>query len=269
MKTNCIVIGIFLLSLLSIASSVLAENLVIAGTGDSQGILGKLAALFESQNQGDVIEVPDSIGSGGGIKAIQQHKVGLARTARPMKEKERKEGLTEILFARSPIVFVTHPEVSVNNVSTPHFLDIVVGKITNWQELDGPDHKLYFVDREEGDSSRIILNKHLAGFEDLNSVGKTYFTTNETALAISQHSFTFGYLPLSVALEYKLNILNLDGRGAIGENPESENYPLLTPFYLIQSSQSGQLAKRFMDFIFSKEARELMIKNGVFPVPAS
>jgi len=243
-----------------------AENLVIAGTGDSQSVLRKLAVLFEEQNQGITVEVPDSIGSGGGIKAISRHEVGLARTARPLKKKERSEDLTEIMFARSPVVFVASPGSVVNNVSTQQVLDIFSGKIKNWKELGGPDHKLYPVDREQGDSSRKILSKHVPGFKEIQSVGKVFYTTPETAEAIGLHEFTFGFVPLSIALEHNLHILSLDGQVATTENVKSGTYTLLTPFFLILSKQSGPLARRFVDFVFTPDARELMVNNGVYPV---
>ncbi len=266
MRKSCIFALMAIVFIVLSGSPARSENLVIAGTGDSQAVLRKLAALFEEQNKGITVEVPDSIGSGGGIKAISRHEVGLARTARPLKEKERNEDLTEILFARSPVVFVASPGSVVNNVSTQQVLDIFSGKIKNWNELGGPDHKLYPVDREQGDSSRKILSKHVPGFKEIQSVGKVFYTTPETAEAIGLHEFTFGFVPLSVALEHKLHILSLDRQVATTENVKSGTYPLLTPFFLVQSKQSGPLARRFVDFVFSPEARDLMVDNGVYPV---
>jgi len=92
---NGLLTGVFLLVLLLLGSSASAkERLVIAGTGDSQAILQQLAVLFKVDNPGTVVEVPHSVGSGGGVKAIKQHTVDLARTARPLKEKEKSEDLT-------------------------------------------------------------------------------------------------------------------------------------------------------------------------------
>jgi len=267
---NSLLAGVFLLVLLLLGSSASAkERLVIAGTGDSQAILQQLAVLFKMDNPGIVVDVPHSIGSsGGGVKAIKQHTVDLARTARPLKEKEKSVELAEILFARSPVVFVAAPGTTVNNVSTRQVLDIFSGKIKNWKELGGPDHKIYPVDREPGDSSRNILEKYLLGFKEIQGVGKIFYSTPETAEAVYKHPFTFGFVPLSIALEYQLHILSLDGHAATQGNVLSGKYLLLTPFYLIQSKQSGPRAQRFIDFVFTPDARKLMVENGVYPVDA-
>ena len=266
MRKSCIFALLAIAFIVLSGSPARSEHLVIDGTGDSQAVLRKLAALFEEKNQGVTVEVPNSIGSGGGIKAISRHEIELARTARPLKKKERNEDLTEILFARSPVVFVASPGSVVNTVSTQQILDIFSGKIKNWQELGGPDHKIYPVDREQGDSSRKILSKYMPGFKEIQSVGKVFYTTPETAEAIGLHAFTFGFVPLSVALEHKLHILSLNRQVATMKNVKSGTYTLLTPFFLIQSKQSGPLARRFVEFVFSPEARDLMVDNGVYPV---
>lgn len=244
------------------------EKLVIAGTGDSQSILRKLATLFQAQNPGSTIDIPDSIGSGGGIKQLLNNKIELCRTARPLKKKEKDHGLTEILFAKSPVVFVTKPGVEVSNVSTPQVLDIFTGKISNWKALGGPDHKIYLVEREAGDSSRKILEQNLPGFKNIQSVGKIYYTTPETAAAIGQNDYTFGYLPLSVALAHQLHVFSLDNVAAASENEKSGNYPLVTPFYLVRSERLSPLGQRFIEFVFSPDAQEFMLKNGLHPVPS-
>ena len=56
----CILIAICLAG-----TSVLAEQLVIPGTGASEVILQELAAAFNAENPGSEVIVPPSVGSGG------------------------------------------------------------------------------------------------------------------------------------------------------------------------------------------------------------
>jgi len=48
------------------STSVLAEQLMIPGTGASEVILRELAAAFNAENPGSEVIVPPSVGSGGG-----------------------------------------------------------------------------------------------------------------------------------------------------------------------------------------------------------
>ena len=87
MKTvRFIAISVFiiLVSNLSFAE----DKITISGTGDSQNLLRVLAQHFESAHQGTRIDVPDSTGSGGGVKATAMGKCNLGRVARPIKENE-------------------------------------------------------------------------------------------------------------------------------------------------------------------------------------
>ena len=136
---------------------------MIEGTGDSQVILRGIASLFEALHPDVRVFVPDSVGSGGGVKALIAGKADLARTARPLKAKEKKEGITQIPFAWSPIVFAAHPSgAAVKNITMDQALEIFSGELSNWKALGGPDHKLYPVSREAGDSSRNVVDAYLS-----------------------------------------------------------------------------------------------------------
>lgn len=103
---------VFSLLVLWIVSSALpvpaAQTLVIPGSGDSQKLLRALVRAFEVSHPGTAIEIPESIGSSGGIKNVVTDNAELARVARPLNESERQAGLEYRAFAFSPVVFAAH-----------------------------------------------------------------------------------------------------------------------------------------------------------------
>ena len=84
-------------------------RLVIPGTGDSQSVLLLLAQRFEELHPGTTVIIPDSIGSGGGIRAVAEGTAVIARIARTLNEREREYGLTYRVFATSPAVVRVGP----------------------------------------------------------------------------------------------------------------------------------------------------------------
>lgn len=242
------------------------ERLIVAGTGDSQALLRNLAGSFEKLHPGLKIEVPDSVGSGGGIKAVRRGDADLGRTARPLKESERP-GLTEIRIGKSPVVFATHPSLKrLTDLSSEQILAIYAGKISNWKGVRGPDAKIYPICREEGDSSLEAIVKKMPLFKDMYSVCKEIFTTWETAAAIRDHQNTIGYLPLSMALEYGLHPLIIDGQIPDHEHVDKDAYPYVTSFYLVKNDNPSPLALQFIDYVLSPEAGAQMLEQGVVPV---
>jgi len=258
-------VSIFFIFCLSTSLSA-RELLEVGGTGDSQKLLRAVATLFERNNPGTEISVPNSIGSGGGIKAVSNGKMVLARTARAIKAKEQDD-LIEYAFASSPIVFATHESVvGVDNINQSLILDIYSGKVKNWQVLGGPTHKIYPIHRENKDSSRKAVDRYIDGFEEINAIAKIIDSTPKAIAAIAKYQYTIGYFPLSEVPRMGVNVLRYNQIEADIENVKSGAYPLVNKLYLVSKGKPKGLAKQFVDFMYSQEAQKLIIEHGLVPV---
>jgi len=273
-KTKNFVTFFIVLILLSMAHAVMtpshcqaSDRLEIAGTGDSQSLLRMLAQQFMQSRPGLTIEIPDSIGSGGGIKGLLANQYELVRTARPLKAKEQDGTLVEYPFAISPVVFAVHPSVTgIDNLTTTQIIGIYSGAITSWDQLGGPTSPIYPVDREPGDSSRVILESHMPGFREMKSVAKIFYTTPETAAAVSQHKYTIGFLPHGLALDAQLQVASIDGFAPEVEDIKNGSYPYVCTYFLVARKSASSLATEFINFIYSPDARALMTKRGLIPL---
>jgi phosphate transport system substrate-binding protein len=250
------------------AEGQLTGELVIEGTGDSQALLREIAELFEERYPEVTIQVPDSIGSSGGIKAVGAGKTELGRVARPLKEKERPYGLTYAEFAISPVVLVVHPSVEgVDNLTAEQIVGIYSGAITDWQQLGGAAHKLYPIGRETGDSSRIIMEAHISGFQKIReSAAKVYYTTPETIQALVEHEYTIGYVPGAMIHSRNVRIVNIDGVAPSIENIRQNRYKMVTPLGIVYKEPLNPLAKAFVDFLSTPGAHEIIEEYGCLPV---
>jgi phosphate transport system substrate-binding protein len=253
--------------ILYVSTSPAAQHLVIAGTGDSQSILRILADQFMQKNPQYQVEIPDSIGSGGGIKGLLGNRFEVARTARPLKEKEQNGSLIEYPFALSPVVMATHQSVAnVDNLSSAQVLGIYAGTLTQWSQVGGLAEPIFPVDREAGDSSRTILEEHMPGFKATESVAKIFYSTPETVEAISDHQNTIGFMPMVVALTHGLKILSIDGVAPNADSIGKKQYPYFNTFYLISRNEISEAAKAFIDFIYQDEAIRTIRENGLIPI---
>ncbi len=237
------------------------QSIIICGTGDSQELLKKIANAYELKNPDKKIFIPYSIGSGAGIKETALGNCNLGRVARNIKDNEKKYGLNYILFAYSPIVFVTNKNVNnISNLNEQDIIDIFSGKITQWDSFN-KNHfgKIYVVIREPSDSSHDVIKNNI---DIPNFEGKVIFTTPETVDAISKHENTITYLPLSAAINNNLNILKFNNIEANGENIINKSYKLFSPFALVYKGSLDELSKSFIEFLSTKEARLIMEENG-------
>jgi phosphate transport system substrate-binding protein len=242
------------------------QKITVSGTGDSQELLREAARFLEDQLGGGEILVPESIGSGGGVRAVAAGEIDLARIARPLTEGEEKLGLTYKRFAKCPVAFVVHPSINyIDNITSEEIVGIYSGKITDWGKF-GADGKIYAVAREPGDSCLLVLNNMLPGFKNIaQPMAKTIYNTPDAVATLMQHRKTIGYLPMSMTIGTGLRILKVDGVYPSAENVEKGQYKLVLPFALVYRDDLSGLAKRFVDFLDSDEGKRIMRTYGVVP----
>jgi phosphate transport system substrate-binding protein len=84
-------------------------------------------------------------GSTTSIAMLLDGMVSFAESSRPLKDseyaiaKERGIRLKQIPIASDGVVFFTHPSLPIDKLSTNQIRDLILGKITNWKQLNGPD----------------------------------------------------------------------------------------------------------------------------------
>ena len=243
-----------------------AKQLVIPGTGDSQVLLQKLAVLY-TKNRPVTVEIPESIGSGGGIRSVITGKTEIARVARPLTEKESAYGLKYRVFTQAPVVFAVSPGVvGTTNLSFEQILGIYSGKIQQWDELGGGG-KMYVMNREDGDSSRSVLENIIPGFKEIPTpVGGMVYSTPDAVQILIASPNTIGYLPMPVTVGTELRILQVQNVSPTAANVREKKYQLVVPFAVVWKDNLSPLAQNFLDFLSSPAAKKLMLDNGTVPV---
>ena len=241
--------------------------LVIPGTGDSQVLLHKLAQLYAKKRHGITVEIPESIGSGGGVRSVITGKNEIARVARPLTEKESAQGLKSQIFAQAPVVFAVNPGVAgVENLSLEQIVGIYSGKIPQWDALGGVG-KIYVMNREEGDSSRAVLGNLIPGFKEISvPAGATVYSTPEAVQTLMASPNTIGYLPMPAVIGTGLRVLQVQDVAPSAANVRQKKYQMVVPFALVWKDPLSPRAQDFLDFLSSPAAKKLMLDNGAIPV---
>jgi len=254
---NILVLAIVILALCSVP--VCGSTLDIPGTGDGVAVLKALAAAFEKET-GIVVQIPESIGSSGGIVAAGTDKVEIARVARKIKEKEQPLGLTYRKVFSVPTVFFVNGEVAVDGLTSAQVLDIFSGKIDNWEKVGGSNMPIMVIVREQKDSSLNNLKETFPGFKDLafaemaRVAPKTPFMVN----IVLNEKGAIGFGPLDVALLNGLKVLAVDGK-----KPTDAGYPYHGEIGLVYKPENtSDNAKKFLGFIDSGKARSIIEASG-------
>ena len=250
--------------LLSAVLSIGAEEINVVGTGAGMDILKEIASDFMKSNPGVTVNVPASIGSGGGYRAVGKDQERIGRVARGIKESEKAYGLTYVEIAKIPVVFFVHPSVSVRDLTETQIADIYTGKYSNWRELGGDDLPIVIVRRENGDSSLDVLIDKISGFKEANITKKavTQYNNQENVQYIEKTPGSIGFGTVADAIGYRVSVVLLNG-----VHPSNASYKYLGVLALIYKNQnfSGGL-KAFVDFAASPKARNAIVRTEGIPV---
>jgi len=231
-------------------------------------MLRALARSFEAKEPGTTIIIPDSIGSSGGIKMLLKKRTDLARTARPLRSREKDLGLTEVQFALSPIVFAVNSHASkLSNISTDQLSKIYQGRLNQWRDLQVDLGTIYPITREQGDSSLRVLEKFIdLSTKDHKSAAKIIYSTPKTVQTILRYKQTIGFIPMSTALGTELHVLAIDDIYPNFENVQSGKYRFAVPFSIVYQEMPSPLAQAFIDYLTSQEGWETILNHGAIPI---
>ncbi len=251
-------------------TSVLAEQLVIPGTGANEVILQELAAAFNAENPAHEVLVPPSVGSGGGIRLVGTGENSLGRVARSFKDDELHYGLEHLPFAKDMVIFAVGPKVGIKNLSKQQLADVFSGKVENWQQVGGNDERVRLLIREEGDSSLLMIRQNLESFKNItfSDRAKVLFHDYEMVNALNKYTTVIGWLTHSSLKEVTSSVsaIAIDNIDPSQENVYDGTYFLTGEYSLVYKKENlDRLAREFLDFIFSKKGSRILVRRGLIP----
>jgi len=114
-----------------------SNQLVFAGSGVYLEITQLLAEEFRKSHPKIEIYVPISIGSTGAIQAVADGAIAVRMISRLLKEQEKKQGVTVLPYAQTPLAIGVHLAVAEDWITLEGLIQIYKGTKSHWQ--DGQD----------------------------------------------------------------------------------------------------------------------------------
>lgn len=255
-----------------LAPAVFAEETIrVSGTGAAIGGMKLLGEAFGKKHPGVKVNVFSSLGSSGGIKALDAGKLDIAVSARRVKEEENVPGLVEKPYAKAPFIFATSSSNQTNGLSLSEIQDIYAGKKTTWP--DGK--KIFLVLRPAADVFTGFLEKISPGMKDAVESSKkrpgmfTGITDQDAADQIERTPGSFGVTSYTLVTSEKRNIKSLavDGISPVGKYGANDKYPYFMTLYLVYvKGRTTAAIGNFIDYIDSKEGERILRMNGSIPI---
>lgn len=263
-------------ALISLVSSpALAGNITVKGS-DTMVILGqRWAETYMQKHPQTVIQVTGG-GSGTGISALINGTTDICQASRAMKPAE-KEKLrdrynttgVEMPVARDGLAVYLNGGNPIGELSMEQLKGIFTGKITNWNQLGGPDAKIIVYSRENSSGTYVFFKETVLENADFTPRAQTMPGTAAVVNAVAKDKLGIGYGGAAYAKGIKI-IKVKKGNGA-GVAPSKAtvadgSYPLARPlFFYLRNKATGDI-KAFTDWVLSPEGQALVEKVGYYPV---
>lgn len=233
------------------------------GSTSMSKVIGALSEAYESDT--GVTVTYNATGSGSGIQAVQEGRCDIGLSSRSLKDEEKAKGLEETTLALDGIALVVNPENPVSDLDLETISKIYTGEISNWKDVGGNDSDIVLIGREAGSGTR-------DGFESITyTTDKCQYrqeltSTGDVIATVASNPNAIGYASLS-AVKDSVKALKVAGVAPSEETVKDGSYVVQRPFVLVtvKDKALSENAKKFMEFVTSKSANDIIIGAGVVP----
>ena len=236
-----------------------------------RAFMSEAAAAFE-RSTGKKIRV---MGGGAtlGIRATAAGDADIGGSCRPALPElfPEERGVFMTHTAWDCLVFITHPSNPFESVSLEQAKAVLLGKITNWKEMGGPDKRIIAIFRSQvpehgGKVSGVGFMTRLMLFEDPNIDFKRdalfFKHSAEVEEMVEKLKYSFAVTGISSAKKREVKILALDGINPTKQNIASGKYPLFRPLYLMTKDEPTDVIKDFLSWMLAKEGQKVISEQG-------
>ena len=223
-----------------------------------------------------VIHIDTQGGSSGGISMLGDGHVQIGMSSKHLADEDRKKdpkvNFREIHIGQDAVALIVSKDVwegGVHVLSKQQIRDVYESKITNWQDVDGPNRRIVFYNKEPGRGTWEVFVHWVYGsakaapqvsFPEVGGNEETRNKVAGTRGALSQLSASWADGRRVFALGIKL----ADGSVIQPTNDAiaTKQYPLSRPLFLLTRGEPTGAAKTLVDFVLSERGQELVKKHG-------
>ena len=244
----------------------IADTVTIGGTGAGMGTMTLIGKAFEKLHPEHSIKVLPSLGTAGGIKALQSGALQIAVSNRDVTPEEKAAGLSAAKYGTTAFVFIAHAKTPPLALTKEMLADIYSGKQQSWPN----GQAIRVVLRPVQDADTKSLNSISPLVAAAVSAGRARsgmvvaITDTDSADQIEKTPDAFGTSTLALLMSENryVNLLSLDKVKPSVQSIHDGTYPYTKDLYLIVSSTPSGGTRQFLQFIDSPQGAAILKKTG-------
>lgn len=216
-----------------------------------------VAADYEKQCSGATITV-NLGGSKTGLSAVEGGNVEIGNS--DIFHLANQTDLVDHQVAVVVFVMVANSQVTgVTNLTTAQLQGIYSGRITNWNQVGGPDLKIVVISRPASSGTRATFQQYILGGPEKISGPSSLVSdsTGTVATEVKQTAGAIGYITLGSARSLGLTPLSIDGNAPTNTSlVEGNTYKFWNIEHMYTKGPASGLTQAFIDYMFSSTAKQ-------------
>lgn len=245
------------------------NSILVMGSTALQPLAEEAARQYMGKYPDASIQVQGG-GSGNGLTAAFQ---GAAQIGNSDIFAEEKQGIDPKVLEDHKVcvvgdAIIANPGVGVDNITKPQLIGIFTGKVKNWSEIGGANVPVVVINRPAGSGTRVTFKKYaLDGAEDTAGKPLTQDSSGAVLRTVSDTKGSISYVGLTyINGSSSIKVLNLDGVAPTVSNIENGKYPVWSYEHMYTKGPAQGVAKSYIDYIMSDEAKHIIEKMSYIPV---
>lgn len=273
-------IGIFMISCgnSSIDTSrndTLNGNLTISGSSALLPLMEQSIETFQEKYP-DIQINAQAGGSGTGLTQVLNKTVDIGNSDVFAEEKldaDQAKELVDHKVAVQGFGVVVSKSLGIDNLTKDQIKGIFSGKITNWNQVGGPNKEILLIHRPSGSGTRATFETTvLDGDKNLenDTLGATQDSNGAVLTAMKQNYGAISYVALAYMktedAQNTLNVLKIDGVSSDKENITNGSYPFWSWGHMYTNGEANELSEKFINYITSEDNYRSMEELGFISV---
>ncbi|RVU38448.1 hypothetical protein EOI86_03960 [Hwanghaeella grinnelliae] len=260
-------LALFLATSLGVSPS--QAEIKIGGTGGDLGTWKKIAQAYKATHPETDITVLNSLGSGGGIKALAAGAIDLAISSRPLKAEEAAAGFKANAYGVTALALSSANDVYLEKLTIADVVEIYQRGTRRWPN----GNPILVVMRPLHDTDITLVVEAFPemgpAFDAAVSRGARIGASDQDAAdALEETPTAVGFLSLSLILaeDRNINTFALNGVAPTTENLANGSYPISKRYYLVTPKVVPDETTALVDFLYSAQGQEILRDNGHLPI---
>ncbi|MDQ6987398.1 MAG: phosphate ABC transporter substrate-binding protein [Mariprofundaceae bacterium] len=235
------------------------------------------AANIWHQQHPDVRITVSGGGSGVGIASMIQGTADIGMASREIDSEETaklKGNVDVFTIARDAVAVVVSKAVylgGVHQLSLKQIAAIYRGNIKNWQEVGGPDARIFVIDKEASRGTRHVFAEAVLGDAHARAPGASVISgsNNEEQSLVAHSDSAIGMLSNAWLNDAVRGVAVGEGKKAVLpdiQHVRDGSYPISRSLHVILAKKAAPEARAFVDFLLSSQGQDIVKKSGYLPV---